>query len=82
MQLVDDQPFRLLIHDRDKKFSGAFGEVFRSEGIRVIRTPVQAPNANSPSLSSEPAHFGLRFEGLVFSNQLTEVRLLAPATSL
>ena len=28
---------RFLIHDRDSKFSAAFDEVFRSEGIRVIR---------------------------------------------
>jgi putative transposase len=36
---------RLLIHDRDTKFSRAFDGVFRSDGIRVIRTPVRAPNA-------------------------------------
>jgi putative transposase len=47
MQLGDQQPFRFLIHDRDAKFSHAFDEVFRSEGITVIRTPVQAPNANA-----------------------------------
>ena len=47
MQLGDEQPFRFLIHDRDTKFSGGFDEVFRSEGIRMIRTPVQAPNANA-----------------------------------
>jgi putative transposase len=47
MERGDDQPFRLLIHDRDKKFSHAFDEVFRSEGIDVIRTPIQAPNANA-----------------------------------
>ena len=47
MQLGDEQPFRFLIHDRDTKFSHAFDEVFRSEGIKVIRTPVQAPNANA-----------------------------------
>lgn len=47
MQLGDAQPFRLLIHDRDKKFSHAFDEVFRSEGFEVIRTPIQAPNANA-----------------------------------
>jgi putative transposase len=47
MQLGDQQPFRFLIHDRDTKFSHAFDEVFRSEGIKVIRTPVQAPNANA-----------------------------------
>ncbi len=47
MQLGDEQPFRLLIHDRDAKFGGAFDEVFRSEGIKVICTPVRAPNANA-----------------------------------
>ena len=38
---------RFLIHDRDSKFTAAFDELFRSEGIRVIRTPVQAPQANA-----------------------------------
>ena len=48
MQLShQEHRFRLLIHDRDTKFSRAFDEVFRTEGIGVIRTPVQAPNANA-----------------------------------
>jgi putative transposase len=47
MRLGDEQSFRFLVHDRDTKFSHAFDEVFRTEGIRVIRTPVQAPNANA-----------------------------------
>ena len=36
-----------MIHDRDSKFTAAFDEVFRSEGIRIIRTPVRAPRANA-----------------------------------
>jgi putative transposase len=47
MEFGDEQPFRLLIHDRDAKFGGAFDEVFRSEGMKVIRTPVRTPNANA-----------------------------------
>jgi putative transposase len=42
-----ERRFQLLIHDRDTKFSRAFDEVFRSEGIKVIRTPFRAPNANA-----------------------------------
>jgi putative transposase len=38
---------RFLIHDRDSKFTARFDEVFLSEGIRVIHTPVQAPQANA-----------------------------------
>jgi len=41
------QPLRFLIHDRDSKFTAAFDEVFRSDGIRTIRTPVRAPRANA-----------------------------------
>ena len=36
-----------MIHDRNSKLTAAFDEVFRSDGIRTIRTPVRAPRANA-----------------------------------
>ena len=38
-----DHGMRFLIRDRDSKYSGPFDEVFRSSGIRIVKTPVRAP---------------------------------------
>jgi putative transposase len=43
----DTVPFRFLIRDRDAKYRGAFDEVFLTGGLRILRTPVQAPKANA-----------------------------------
>jgi hypothetical protein len=40
-------PIRFLIHDRDRKVTLVFDEVFRCEGAEIIRTPFRAPNANA-----------------------------------
>jgi transposase InsO family protein len=40
------EPIRVLIRDHDRKFTRSFDDVFQSVGIRVARTPIQAPQAN------------------------------------
>ena len=40
------EPVRFLIRDRDRKFTRRFDEVFQGAGIRIVRTPIQAPQAN------------------------------------
>jgi putative transposase len=48
MLLADrEHSFRFVLHDRDSKFSRAFDELFRSEDMKIIRTPIRAPNANA-----------------------------------
>ena len=44
---VRAQPVKFLIRDRDTKFTAGFDEVFHSEGIQIIRTPIRAPHANA-----------------------------------
>jgi len=42
-----ERQVRFLLHDRDAKFPRAFDVLLASDNIKVIRTPVRAPNANA-----------------------------------
>ena len=41
------ESIKFLLRDRDTKFSAAFDTVFTSTGIRILRSPIQAPRANA-----------------------------------
>jgi hypothetical protein len=45
--LPDDHPYRFVIHDRDSIFSQELDKGVTAMGMRVVRTPVRAPQANS-----------------------------------
>lgn len=42
-----ERPLRFLLRDNETKFTRGFDDVFRSEGIEVIRSPVEAPQAKA-----------------------------------
>jgi putative transposase len=38
---------KLLLRDRDSRFTAAFDAVIATDGIRILTTPPQAPRANA-----------------------------------
>jgi len=47
LTMADAEPCRVLICDRDAKWSAAVRERLEEAGIRIVQTPYEAPNANA-----------------------------------
>jgi transposase InsO family protein len=42
-----DITLKFLVRDRDTKYVASFDEVFKAEGIQILKTPFRTPNANA-----------------------------------
>jgi putative transposase len=70
------EPMRFLIRDRDQKFTERFDDVFRSEGIEVVRTPCRAPQANGVAERFVRTTHSECFDRLLILNQQHLERIL------
>jgi hypothetical protein len=68
---------RFLIRDRDQKSTDGFDDVFRSDGIEVVRTPFRAPQANGVAERFVRTVRAECLDWLLILNQLHVARILA-----
>lgn len=45
--LAEEHPYRFVLHDRDAIYAPRLDEALAAMGVRVLRTPVQVPQANA-----------------------------------
>jgi len=45
--LSDEKPYRFLIHDRDGIYSPQLDSALEAMGLRILKTPYRAPQANA-----------------------------------
>jgi putative transposase len=63
----DTVPFRFLIRDPDANYVSAVDDIFGTEGLRIVRTPIKAPKANA---------FAERFVGTLRRECLDRILIL------
>jgi putative transposase len=71
------EPLRFLIRDRDQKFTDRFDEVFRGNGIEIVRTPFRAPQANGVAERFVRTARSERLDWMLILNQQRLERVLA-----
>jgi len=77
-----ERSVRFLIHDRDAKFPRTFDALLAGERIKIIRTPIQAPNANAHMERCDlPAgRLGSARAGVAVSDRLRQRRVARDAS--
>ena len=45
--ITGEEPYRFLIHDRDSIYSSELDSALKSMGLRILKTPFRAPQANA-----------------------------------
>ena len=45
--ITGEEPYRFLIHDRDSIYSSEFDSALKAMGLKILKTPFRAPQANA-----------------------------------
>jgi transposase InsO family protein len=45
--VTGEQPYRFVIHDRDRIYSSEFDSALKAMGLEILKTPFRAPQANA-----------------------------------